>query len=288
MLAAGGWTAAVRPEVGGALSGLWLDGRPVLRPAADGVTEPLEMASFPLLPYANRIAHGRFRFGGRDVQLPLNFGDHPHSLHGIGWQRPWQVVHADRQMVELAHAHDGQSGWPWPYDAMQRIRLGADGMEAVLRMRNVGSEPMPAGLGHHPYFPAGPGTKLRAQTRSVWLSDATMLPEREVAADHFADWAQGADVARPVLVDHAHDGWDGLAIIHQPWGDVRMKATGAGVLHIYSAPGRDFVCAEPVSHLPDALNHPEFLKESRMAVLEPGEGMEVVMRLTVQPQVPPA
>ena len=85
-----------------------LDGVDLLRRAPDGADDPLAMASFPLVPYANRIAQGRFAFDGADHQLPRNFGDHPHSIHGFGWQASWTAKATGADHVLLVH--DRQTG----------------------------------------------------------------------------------------------------------------------------------------------------------------------------------
>src|SRR5690349_784157 len=63
-----------------------------LRPATPSDVargNPLGMASFPLVPFSNRIRDGRLRFEGRTIEIPLNFPPERHALHGHGWQRPW-------------------------------------------------------------------------------------------------------------------------------------------------------------------------------------------------------
>ena len=87
----------------------------LLRRAPQDSHDPLDMASFPLVPYANRIAHGRYVVDGQSYQLPLNFGDHPHSIHGFGWQRPWQVLEQSGHDVRLEQTHHGDAGWPWAW-----------------------------------------------------------------------------------------------------------------------------------------------------------------------------
>ena len=62
-LAAGDWRATLKPERGGAMLTLDWRGRPVFRPTPEDATDILETACFPLVPYANRIADGRFHFG---------------------------------------------------------------------------------------------------------------------------------------------------------------------------------------------------------------------------------
>ncbi|CAN5706558.1 hypothetical protein BH11PSE6_BH11PSE6_00450 [soil metagenome] len=112
-LAGAGWELDLLPALGGAIGALRFQGTDILRPTADSTTDPLQSACFPLVPYANRIAGGRFSFGGRDIRLPLNFGDHPNTLHGFGWQRPWDVVEVAPDRARLTQVHDGGDGWPW-------------------------------------------------------------------------------------------------------------------------------------------------------------------------------
>ena len=111
------------PEIGGSIVRFWsrLNGGTMewLRPVSDGDLargDPLAMACFSLVPYSNRIRGGRFRFAGREIVLPLNFGDHPHSIHGHGWQAPWAVAeHSDDTAV--LEFHHAAGSWPFPYRA---------------------------------------------------------------------------------------------------------------------------------------------------------------------------
>ena len=77
------------PQLGGAIRAFEWRGRDILRPAAATADDPFEMACFPMVPYVNRIAHGRFEFGGRAVQLERNWTADPHPIHGQAWRRPW-------------------------------------------------------------------------------------------------------------------------------------------------------------------------------------------------------
>src|SRR5215831_9266065 len=103
----GDWTLALCPDVGGALAALTHRAEPVLRASRADVSAPLDTACFPLVPYANRIANGRFSYRGRSWQLPKNFGAHPHALHGVGWLSQWRMLERDSAAVVLEHRHDG-------------------------------------------------------------------------------------------------------------------------------------------------------------------------------------
>lgn len=273
-LRAGPWQLGLLPELGGAIAYLTRDGRDVLRRAPDGVDDPLETGCFPLVPYANRIAHGRFSFAGEAHLLPLNFGDHPHSLHGIGWQSRWTMRMEGAADAVMDLRHDGGDGWPWPFRAEQRLALDDDGLTVSLALANEGDRAMPAGLGLHPYFPRDASTRLTMAAERMWEGDATMIPTRAVAAGTFGDWLAGAGFPDR-LIDNSFDGWTGQAVIDGAGGATRIGAIGARAVHLYAPPGETFLCVEPVSHLPDALN-----QGFAIDTLEPGETLTLTMRIT--------
>ncbi|MEO6218753.1 MAG: aldose 1-epimerase [Sphingomonas sp.] len=277
-LAGAGWELDLLPALGGAIGALRYQGADILRPTPEGATDPLQSACFPLAPYANRIAGGRFSFGGRDLQLPLNFGDHPNSLHGTGWQRGWTATEAGTSKAVLALTHDGGDGWPWAWHAEQIFALDEAGLSVTLTLTNKSRERMPAGIGLHPYFAIQPGTKLRLNTERAWLTDDLQIPSEPVPADHFGDWASGASIAEAGFIDHSYEGWDGVATLDTGDRIVRVTAEGARDLHLYHPEGESFCCLEPVSHLPDAFNQPDGVFD----ILAPGEARVLVMRVGVE------
>lgn len=234
------------------------------------------MASFPLVPYANRIAHGRYAVAGQSYQLPLNFGDHPHSIHGFGWQMPWIVSDAAEAEARLVQAHHGDAGWPWPYRAEQHVALSPSQLSMSLSLTSQSDSAMPVGLGFHPYFAADAATRLQFEAQSLLLSTPDMLPDREVAADALGDWSRPEDIAGDSLIDNAYGGWSGVATILRGDGlAITVRAAGAPWLHLYRPPGEAYFCLEPVSHSPDAINR------DGMAMLPPGETATLAMTLSI-------
>lgn len=234
------------------------------------------MASFPLVPYANRIAEGRFDFDGANYRLPLNFGDHPHSLHGFGWQAKWTAKATGATTAQLVHDHGGDAGWPWPYRAEQQVALTALQLSISLSLFNAGDRPMPAGLGFHPYFMADAATTLRFGARSLWLSTPDMLPDREAPAGALGDWSRPAIVRGDRLIDNVYGGWDGAATIERGDGlRLTLTATGADWLHVYRPPGSADFCLEPVSHMPDAIHR------GTMPILPPGDTASLSMTIAI-------
>jgi len=278
-IACGRWTARIAPWLGGAILSLRRDGEDVLRPTPDAPSDVLATACFPLVPYANRIAFGRFRFMDREIVLPPNFGDHPHSLHGVGWQSAWDVQAHDHSSARLIHDHAAGPRWPWRYRASQDIALDAEGLSLTLQLENLDDAPMPAGLGFHPYFPAAEGTHLRFDAGATWQSDATQLPTHVDTGGLLDAWRIGAPAKQPVLIDHCHVGWRGEAIVATAGRTTRLTADDAPFRHVHSPPGLAFVGVEPVTQMPDAVNRPEMPSFTGLRVLAPGDGMKLATRI---------
>jgi aldose 1-epimerase len=288
-IARGDMLAEVAPVAGGCVA-RWAtvrEGRTFewLRPAAPADLargDPLGMGSFPLVPFSNRIRDGRFRFEGRTIQLPLNFPPERHALHGHGWQTAWRVTARTDDSVEIAY--DRPAGaWPFPYRARQQIRLLDDGLAMTIALENRGSEPMPAGIGQHPYFMRTPDCRVTARVDRIWQNDAEVMPLERHAPPPGRDPAAGI---RPAAVDcdNCFTGWDGRAEITWPEWDASllMEATAPlRFLVFYTPPGQDYFCVEPVSHETDAFNAAAAGRtDTGTIVLAPGETIEGTTRLT--------
>lgn len=262
------------PALGGAVGRFTWAGREVLRPAPTNAMDVLDTGSFALVPFCNRIRDGRFIFGDHAVSLAPNLGDHPHALHGQGWRGVWTVVSASEAEAVLAFDH-APGEWPWAYRAEQRFTLDDDGLRIVLSVTNTGDEPMPAGLGFHPYFPARPGERLQARVTGVWMIDDECLPTTHVEGVWRSDWAAGALTAVSELIDNCYTGWNGTATLSatEGAGTILTASPECRWLHVYSPPGADFVCAEPVANRPDPFNG----EDSGIKVLAPGETTTVWM-----------
>src|SRR3954467_6163767 len=110
VLAAGKLRLELSPSIGGAISALeWIAGktsRPILRKCHRPLENVLDAASFPLVPYVNRIRDGRFEFRGGEVRLAPNMAGDPSPLHGQGWLNPWFVESASDRGAMLSFRHD--------------------------------------------------------------------------------------------------------------------------------------------------------------------------------------
>jgi len=280
----GGFELEVSPELGGAITRFAVRGNNVLRPAPRNPASVLEAGCFPLVPYANRIANGTFRFEGRECRLPLNFGEHPHSLHGHGWQTGWRVESISRAQATLAFDHAADA-WPWAYSAEETVSLGADTLQIKLSLRNRDTKPMPFSLGLHPYFPRSAGSRVTAAVTGMWQAGATMIPTEHVEGSRLIDLARGVVVAQAPFVDNAFTGWRSTARIEQPDDGLAVSLEASPecrFLHVFIPTGASYFCAEPVTAMPNAFNRPEPPEVTGARVLAPGKTFAVEMRLVVR------
>lgn len=288
-LRAGSLELELSPLIGGSIRSFsWVGdhGRKTYLLRECNSVEPsvLDMASFPLVPFVNRVRGGRFTFRNREVVLSPNMAGDISPLHGQGWLGHWSVESHGNQDAELRFVHEPNE-WPWRYEALQVIALDASGLSLRLMCRNLSDEPMPCGLGQHPYFLCGPNTVIDTEVRSAWEIDEHVLPTREVPAEGRFDLRQRQVCGQGL--DHGFGGWGGTAVLDDPEWPARLTLSSptARFFQLYSPDGGGIFVAEPVSHANAALNAPEERwPELGMHVLEPGAEMTLSMRLEVTPK----
>jgi aldose 1-epimerase len=271
------------PCIGGSISRLsYLAGgerRSILRECHTPLENVLEAASFPLVPFVNRVRDGSFSFRGRSVSLAPNMVGDPSPLHGQGWLNPWQVDIASGSEAVLSYRHE-PGEWPWAYKAQQHFHLEAGVLSVRLTCRNISDDAMPCGLGQHPYFSCGPKTRIETKVADVWTIDEHVLPVDKVPAAGCYDLSDRLICGQDL--DHGFGGWSGRALIDDPdWPyELELSSPEARFFQIYSPRTGGFFVAEPVSHANAAMNAPEpDWPELGFRVLEPGEEMRLDMRL---------
>jgi aldose 1-epimerase len=255
-----------------------------LRESHSPLENVLDAACFPLVPFVNRIRGGCFDFRGRSVRLAPNMAGDPSPLHGQGWLNAWQVDTAERSSAVLTYRHE-PGEWPWAYEATQELALQDNALHLRLACTNRSDEPMPCGLGFHPYFPCGPGTQIQTEVKDVWTVDDKVLPVARMPAE--GRYAIGDDPVCGRGLDNGYGGWSGRAILSDPdWPfELELSSDGARFFQLYSPQEGGIFVAEPVTHANAALNEPEADWPSLgMRILEPGETMELAARIAVEPR----
>ncbi|MFE3581614.1 aldose 1-epimerase family protein [Streptomyces vinaceus] len=274
---------AVVVELGGALRHYSVDGRPVV----DGfeADDPVEGGRGQLLmPWPNRIGDGRYRWQGRELQLPLNEVEHANAIHGLLRWTSWQPVEQTERRVVLATTLWPQPGYPFHLVARAEYALDRQGMTVTLTARNVGDTPAPYGVGQHPYLAVGPRAvddMLLTVPARTWLrTDDRGLP---VASEPVPGTPLDFRAPRPIGPQHLDTAFtdlrreaDGRAVVRlaEPsgaYGTDLWLGEGADFVQVFTGdtlPGphrRRSVAVEPMSCGPDA-----FRRDTARVGLEPG------------------
>ncbi len=255
----------------------------IFRPSDPDANTPVSLASFPLVPFVNRVRGGTFSFRGRRVTLAQNMPPDPSPLHGQGWLHAWTVEELGADHAELVYRHS-PGEWPWAYEARQSFALDDDGLGLKLDCTNLADQPMPCGLGQHPYFLCTPRTRLDTGVETVWTIDEHVLPVERVPAEGRFDLEDRLVCGQGL--DHGFGGWSGRAVVRDPGLPFRiaMSSPDSGFFQLYSPASGGIFVAEPVTHANAAMNAPEEeWAELGMRVLEPGETMSLTMRVDVLP-----
>ncbi len=236
---------------------------------------------YPLLPYGNRIRDGRLAFRGQVHELPAHPDAAPHTLPGPAHRAPWQVTQRGPAQATWSIEVEAGPEWPWRYAASIAVRLFPTSLELELELANRDAEPMPAGLGLHPYFVFGPQDTLTFQAETDWPVTADFLagPPRPAAPD----FAVPTELPRGTMTLY-RSGWTGSCVLRREREyDFEMRASPVFdhfvAHHPDSAP---YICFEPTTHAPDGFN----LAESGVtgvgrSALEPGETLRGTARIAV-------
>ncbi|MBO2521272.1 MAG: hypothetical protein CW345_05655 [Firmicutes bacterium] len=267
----------------------------VSAPDYDALREGPYLYGNPILfPYPNRVRDGRFAFGGKQAALPINEPERNNAIHGLVYNRPWEVVSQGASDEEGAwvtlrfasSAHpEVEAAFPFPFEVLFTYRLKDGALANEMTAKNTGSGPMPMGYGLHPWFPLPLSPKgrrsqcrVKAPVTGVWELDARLLPTGEIRQP-----APARDLSRDVpLADEEYDDvYTGLNQ-HGP-SEVVYADPGTGVeiavrsdsafreFVIYAPLSRDVICLEPYTCVTDAFNLAARGVDAGMIVLEPGQ-----------------
>jgi aldose 1-epimerase len=258
------------PSLGGSVAAWQLDtpqGRLDLWRPWDGHTEDLyQTASFAMVPWSNRISGGGFTHDGQLYPMRPNRSGEPYPIHGDGWLQPWEIAQPRDDTLVMTLVSRGFAGNPYHYEAVQTLKLVQGGLGQQVQVRHLGAQPLPYGLGVHPWFPRTPGTRISAPVEGVWLCGQDPLP-----VAHTSDFPSGWNLnhgapANGPLIDNGYTGWGGQAAITWPERGLQLTAhmpdfacDGGAPQHfclVYRPPQGLAFCFEPITHPIDAFHLP--------------------------------
>lgn len=264
---------------------------PLMRRAAPDETNSSGLASFLLAPYSNRIAGARFPFAGREITLKPTTPEGM-TIHGDARGRAFTILDRSPVSARLRFDSAQHSGvnWPWPFACEVRYELSERELTVDLALQNLGDSPMPAGCGHHPYFPRRlmddrDTLHWRCPIRTRYpLAQGVPTGPGDASDPLIAQLAELRPVA-PGHLDAVAGGFGGRAELFWDRSNVRLEIEASPNMgHVvlfapHDPPGTDralpFVALEPVTNVNDGFNrHAAGEAGTGVVVLAPGAKLE--------------
>jgi aldose 1-epimerase len=295
-----GAEARVVPTLGANVVGLRLAarGRPLelLMPAPVGPEPPRGGFGSPVLfPYPNRVRDARYAWAGHEYALPA--APSGHAIHGLVLRAPFRVdgVTASdtaaslRCVLRAADVPALAASYPFAFGLALTYTLGPAGFRTVAEVWNDGDEPLPFGLGFHPYFrqplvETGRREDCRLQlwASQIWELDADLLPTGQVrpvagALDprcYPALGTTGFDTVYACLAldDPGAGSWSSRYL--DPAAGVEVVVTADAAFReavLFALPSRPVLSIEPYTCVTDALNLQARGVDAGLLALAPGE-----------------
>ena len=275
---------AVVTEVGATLRSYTVEGIELLDTFAAQAMSDYSRGQV-LVPWPNRIDHGRYSFAGRDRQLALTEPERDNAIHGLVRWLPFVEGSTQPESVRLSCALYPQKGYEFSLLIDITYALTGLGLEVKLNVHNRGTEPAPVGAGYHPYLAAGSGrvddVQVRMQAATVLTTNDRLVPTGEAPVqgtdldftstrrlgdtrlDHcFTDLSRDNDGM--VRVEFAPPSRPGVVLFMDEQHDYIQVFTGDAIGD--ESRRRRGLAVEPMTCAPDAFNNGRGLR-----VLEPGE-----------------
>ncbi|HEY6608707.1 MAG TPA: hypothetical protein VI277_05870 [Candidatus Limnocylindria bacterium] len=269
------------PDLGARIHRIRAFGHDLLRTPPDPAQhaiDPFFWGAYPMAPWCNRAAPGERELAGGRLDLRANFTDGS-AIHGLVFAEPWDVGANGTLVIRRGGPGDP---WPWSFEASLLPAIDQDELFLDYRLVNLSDEPMPAGIGLHPWFRRP--LELRVPAGRVYETNRGSAPEPEKVAGRFDLRALGPPA------EHLDATWTGLESgrIDLAWPHLgvasvmEIATTGANTLIAIATPTAiDAIAVEPQTHGPDPFRRVEHREPDAPQMLTPGEELRMALRLGV-------
>src|SRR5690242_8891062 len=247
----------------------------------------------PILhPWANRLAGFDYAVDGRTVRLPdgpplVRCEEHGLPIHGLlSASRHWRVRSTSRgetratvsAALDFGARPELLAAFPFPHTLALDAALDAGGLEIATTLTATGDVAVPVAFGFHPYL------RLPGADRSTWRLD---LPARRYLFADARGIPTGHDedehATRLTLGRRGFDDGFGRIAAGSAFGVAgggrRVTVTlarGYPAAQVFSPPGGQFVCFEPMTAPANALRSGDGLRR-----VAPGDTFTATFRIDV-------
>lgn len=272
-----------------------------------------------LIPYANRI-RGKFleaekaietNIGGRTIRLPANWrGKQPqaewHAMHGLILDQPLSDITLTSRNGPEGHATvsgkldagDFRGHWLSRTHLEFAASLRPGSFEFSVVARNAGNEPVPIGIGWHPYFELLGGNRelarlhVPARQRALVNNYDDVFPTGQLVPVQGTPYdfsTPGGAPLRDLFLDDCF-----VDLVKNPAGEtvaeivdpaarygIRIIATSPEVtaIQVYAPVNRNFIALEPQFNWADPFSPIWKGRNTGMVMLAPGQSVRYHVRL---------
>jgi aldose 1-epimerase len=270
---------SIVPGIGNIAYAMTVHGKNILwfpfRSLAELKAKPV-LCGVPFLePWANRLDQDAFWANGKKYLLNPELGNlrrdpNGKAIHGLLlFSSYWTVtkLEADEgsarvtSRLEFWRHPDLMAQFPFAHSIEMTYRLADGALEVETLVENHAGEPMPVGVGFHPYFeiPGTPRDQWKVHVAAEEHVELTpqLTPTGERTPMRLPDPVSLAVTQLDDVFTKLVRGEDGRGRFWVEAGGRRITVVYGPkytVAVIYAPPGKDFICFEPMSAVTNAFN----------------------------------
>ena len=221
-------SSAVVSPVGASLLELTLSGNKVIEQAAAG--RPELYAGVVMAPWSGRIADGKWiDETGAEKSLPINEPSRNNALHGLVYNKSFEVKKSTASSVELVIDIPATDGYPYALRLAVSYELEDGQLYASFAVKNLSDTRAPFSIGFHPYFStawADAPLKLQVSAGSVLeLNENIIATGKAKVLDANKDLRAGKALKEVKLDDDFTD----LDFVHGISSTKLLTSSGGGL-----------------------------------------------------------
>jgi aldose 1-epimerase len=248
-----------------------LNGIDISKKGLDSYKEKYQSAL--LFPYVGRIQNGKYHYNNADHHLTINDKFHLNALHGLVYDKSFQVNNFElsekEAIVQLAYESDSTLiGFPFEFKLQITYQISDEKLQLKFKIENRDTISLPFGLGWHPYFKTEELNSNLISFHSVnkYVCDENLIPIETRSFNEkttFKILNKSFDDTFILLKNEVKFKTDKYL--------AQMKFSGSheNYLQIYTPEDRKSIALEPITCIPNALNNRVGLRE-----VQPNEAFE--------------
>jgi len=279
---------SIIPTLGCNLNGFCIKGQQILESANDiNKIEKQSIKAFSgaqLFPFPNRIKNGKYSMKGQTYQLPINEPLTNNSLHGLIYNKTFELVSIDEYagIIKLKYDYNRENnGYPFHVLIENSYQLSKNSLTIATTIENKSDHTIPVGHGWHPYFVVNNEINdayLQIPATKYYLTGKQHIPTGEVALDNSflnATKIGSIDIDKCFKIESNNDI---IAQLKYPNDDmtISLLTNGYPYLQVYIPPHRNSIALEPQTSIPDAFNN-----SIGCIYLEPNKSMDLKFQIKI-------